>query len=80
MKDTTFFIVVGALTVISLASGVLGYLYAEHKEEKENHGDPATFHDLYEDNAPNPYPYPSNRELIEEYMRDCGCSNPSEFL
>lgn len=68
MKDSTFFLIVGLLGVLSLACGLIGWRLAKRKEDKENHGDPATFNELYEDNAP------INRELWEDFARDCGWS------
>lgn len=69
MKETTFFTLIGCLSVISLASGIIGYFYAKQKEEK--HGKPSTFRDVYEDNAPKH----SNRE-IDDYAEDCGRAFP----
>lgn len=76
MKDTTFFLIVGFLSGVSLACGILGLHYSKRKEEKGKHGYSATFNDLYEDNAPKEdnTRYPTERELCEEYARDCGWS------
>lgn len=71
MKDTTFLLIVGLLAGVSLTCGILGWRCAKRKEEKAKHGDSATFNNLLEDNAPIS---PSNRELWEDFARDCGCS------
>lgn len=68
MKETTFFTLVGCLSVISLASGIIGYLYEKHRSEKKMHGEPSTFRDVYEDNAPKR----SDIDLMNEYLDDIG--------
>lgn len=71
MKQTTFFVLVGCLSVISLASGIIGYLYEKYRSENEKHGEPSTFRDVYEDNEPKPSKH-SSRDLMEDYFDDCG--------
>lgn len=66
MKDTTFFVLVGGLSVISLTCGFLGLWFAKRQEKKEKHGDPSSFREVCKDNAP------SFRELSEELDRDLG--------
>ena len=68
MKDSTFFLIVGLLGGLSFSCGLVGWWLAKRKEDKANHEDPATFNELYEDNAP------TNRELWEDFARDCGWS------
>lgn len=68
MKDTTFFVIVGLLAVVSLTCGLIGWRCAKRKEENAKHEVPLTFNELYEDNAP------TNRELWEDFARDCGWS------
>lgn len=49
MKQSTFFILCGALALGSLSVGFIGAIYENRKEKK--HKPAATFRDLYEDNA-----------------------------
>lgn len=51
MKEATFFILVGSLAAVSLASGLIGWHISEHIEKKK-HGKPSSFRDLYDDNDP----------------------------
>lgn len=71
MKDTIFYWIVGLLGGISLSCGLTGFWLAKRKEEREKHGEPANFNDLYDDNAPKS---PTSRELWEDFARDCGWS------
>lgn len=66
MEKITFFVLVGALSAISLTFGFFGYLFDKLQDKREEHGDPSTFRDVAEDNAP------SFRELSEEFDRDLG--------
>lgn len=74
MKQSTF-ILIGCLSAISLSSGIIGYLFEKYRLEKEKHGVPSTFRDVYDDNAPKPSER-SSRELMEEYFEDCGGTYP----
>lgn len=49
MKETTFFILVGALSAVSLVSGLIGWRLTKRLEYKK-HGNPSTFREVYEDN------------------------------
>ena len=71
MKDTTFFLIVGLLAGVSLTCGIVVWHCAKLKEENAKHGESATFNNLLEDNAPK---YPTDRELWEDFARDCGWS------
>ncbi len=50
MKQSTFFVVCGAIALGSFAVGIFGAIREKRKEKK--HKPAATFRDLYEDNAP----------------------------
>lgn len=56
MNFTSYVIVVGCMSAIAIASGIIGFQYAKHQKKKELHGKAATFRELYEDNAPDKYP------------------------
>ena len=68
MNKITFFVLVGALSIISIASGVLGYLCANLKDEKEKHNDSSTFCDLYEDNAPKSTDYVTRDKSSDPWL------------
>ena len=70
MKDTIFFLIVGLLAGASLTCGLLGLRYANRKENEVKHGDPATFDDLFEDNAPKDDDYPYNDDNCGLTMED----------
>lgn len=49
MKQSTFFILCGALALGSLAVGIIGAIHEKCEEKKRKPA--ATFRELYEDNA-----------------------------
>lgn len=76
MKESTFFVVVGALSVISLASGLIGWRVAKSIDDKKQHGEAQTLRDLYEDNDPGEEVYPVfTDEYDDPYIPCCYDSN-----
>ena len=53
MKQTTFFVLVGALSAVSLTSGILGLFFAKAAEGKGKQKTASSFRDVYDDNAPD---------------------------
>lgn len=71
MKQSTFFILCGALALGSLAVGIIGAIHDERKEKK--HKPAATFRDLYDDNAASE---PSIFDISPECCYDTSCPDP----
>lgn len=72
MKETTFFILVGALSAVSLASGLIGWQISKHIEAGEKHGKPSSFRDLYEDNV-------INFDDVPDFCTSCEHYDPNDF-
>lgn len=63
MKSSTMYILLGAMVAGSFLCGLAGY-FIEKRHKAKRIG--SSLRDLYEDNAP------SDRDLAEEYERECG--------
>lgn len=80
MRDSTFYILVGTLALLSLGCGIAGYVYTRRKE-KGGVQRGQTFQDLLEDNAPDypiddtevDYPYGSDETLNDDFAYRAAC-------
>lgn len=65
MKETTFFILIGFLSGVSLTCGLLGWHFARMRENKEKSVDGSSFKETFADNAPK-----SDDSSIPDYESD----------
>lgn len=71
MKNSTFFILCGAIALGSLALGIVGAIHEKRKEKRRKSA--ATFRELYEDNAATE---PSIFDISPESCSDTTCLDP----
>ena len=71
MKETTFFILVGVLSAVSLTTGIIGWCISKRLDEKY-HGKPSTFRDLYEDNE-------IKFNDVPDFCKSCEHYDPNDF-